>query len=137
MTIMIDSRANETVSSDEKFPNYELWATDAVGTRYFSAAENGVAIVNKGEKVIDTVDANGVTSQVRIQMCSGLNPSKILGSVSRLVQARHRVVFQDPKYGSYIQNVTNGYRVYLRQENGSYYLDLWVKKTPVFTRQCR
>lgn len=38
------------------------------------------------------------------------------------------MVFRSPEAGSYIQNDRTGYRTYLRQENGSYYLDLWVKK---------
>ena len=52
----------------------------------------------------------------------------ILGSVSRLVEAGHSVVFRSPEMGSYIQNNRNGHTTYLRQHDGSYYLDLWVKK---------
>ena len=40
-------------------------------------------------------------------MCEGMSENKILGSVSRLTQAGHAVVFQDPKYGSYIINNAN------------------------------
>jgi hypothetical protein len=47
-----------------------------------------------------------------------------------LVEAGHVVVFRKPEQGGYIQNNMNGYRTYLRQQNGSYYLDLWVKKGP-------
>ena len=78
-------------------------------------------------------------------MCRGLGQNRILGSVSRLVEAGHSVVFRSPELGSYIQNNWNGHRTYLRQHNGSYYLDLWVKRSepgatqPVegFTRQGR
>jgi hypothetical protein len=133
--MMVDSGASETVASSDRFEAYELIMTNAVGTKYSSASEAGTAIVNKGEKVIEVTDEKGVESQVRIQICDGLSPNKILASVSRLVQAGHSVVFQDPQWGSYIQNNKNKYRTYLRQENGAYYLDLWVKKVPVFTRQ--
>ena len=70
-------------------------------------------------------------------MCKGLDEGNILGSVSRMVQAGHTVVFRSPELGSYIENNANGYRSYFRQENGSYYLDLWVKKAPTFTGQGR
>ena len=62
-------------------------------------------------------------------ICRGLGSNRILGSVSRLVQAGNSVVFQPPEIGSYIQNNASGGRMYLRQLNGSYYLDLWVKKS--------
>ena len=133
ISVMVDSGASETVASEEKFEAYELIATTAVGTQYSAAAESGAAIVNKGEKLIDVVDANGVATKARFQICSGLSQSKILGSVSRLVQAGHTVVFRNPQKGSYIQNDANGYKNFLRQENGSYYLDLWVRKAPVST----
>ena len=137
ISLMIDSGSSETVASSDKFQGYQLVPTSAVGTKYSSASEEAQAIVNAGEKVIEIVDSNGTANQLRIQMCDGLSSNKVLGSVSRLVQAGHRVVFQDPQYGSYIENVSNKYRVYMRQENGSYHLDLWVRKAPapVFTRQ--
>ena len=92
-------------------------------------------MANVGEKLIEIVDGNGVTTQAKFQMCSALCKSKILASVSRLVQAGHTVVFRDPQRGSDIQNDANGYRNYLRQVNGSYYLDLWVKRASGFTGQ--
>ena len=67
----------------------------------------------------------------------------ILGSVSRLVEAGHSVGFRSLEMGSYIQNSRNGHRTYLRQHNGSYYLDLKKMSQPSaqavegFTRQGR
>ena len=54
-------------------------------------------------------------------------------SVTKVVKASDRVVFDDR--GSYIENNSNGYRTYLRQENGSYFLDVWVKKAQCFPGQ--
>ena len=68
--------------------------------------------------------------RVEAEQLRALGNDKILGSVSRLVEAGHSVVFRKPELGSYIQNNMDGYRTYLRQQNGSYYLDLWVKKGP-------
>ena len=54
--------------------------------------------------------------------------SKALGAVSRIVGAGNRVVFDDPAtVGSYIENKTTGKTTPLRQNNGVYYLDVWVK----------
>jgi hypothetical protein len=131
VAIMIDSGASETVASMDKFPSYPLELTTASGTTYSSAAEKQAEdIVNMGQKYVQVVDEYGVESWAKFQMCKGLGNDKILGSVSRLVEAGHSVVFRKPELGSYIQNNLNGYRTYLRQQNGSYYLDLWVKKGP-------
>ena len=83
-----------------------------------------------GEKFVEVTDDNGNNTWAKFQMCKGLGHNKILGSVSRLVQAGHNVVFRSPELGSYIENTNNGHRTYLRQHNGSYYLDMWVKKVP-------
>jgi hypothetical protein len=131
VAVMIDSGASETVASADKFPSYPLEATTASGTTYSSAAEKQAeAIVNVGQKYVQVVDEYGIESWAKFQICKGLGQDKILGSVSRLVEAGHVVVFRKPELGSYIQNNMNGYRTYLRQQNGSYYLDLWVKKGP-------
>ena len=54
--------------------------------------------------------------------------SKALGAVSRIVGAGSRVVFDDPNtVGSFIENKSTGKKTPLRQHNGVYYLDVWVK----------
>ena len=129
VSIMIDSGASETVAPAECFESYDLVKTTASGTTYASAAAgDGNEIVNIGEKFVEVVDENGTTTWAKFQVCRGLGKDKVLGSVSRLVQAGHRVVFQSPELGSYIENVVNGYRTYLRQSNGSYFLDMWVRR---------
>ena len=144
--MMIDSGASETVASQDKFATYPRIETTASGTTYSSAAEKQAEdIVNMGQKYVLVVDENGKESWAKFHMCRGLGQGRILGSVSRLVEAGQTVVFQNPELGSYIQNNANGHRTYLRQHNGSYYLDLWVKKMPQaadqhaegFTRQGR
>ena len=128
---MIDSGASETVASQDKFPSYPLVETTASGTTYTSAAKKQAEdIVNIGQKYVLVVDDEGTESWAKFQMCKGLGQNRIWGSVSRLVQAGHGVVFRSPDVGSYSQNNMSGYRTHLRQHNGSYYLDLWVKKLP-------
>ena len=127
--MMIDSGASETVASEDKFESYPLEATTASGTTYSSAAEKQAEdIVNLGQKHVLATDSKGHAHWVKLQVCRGLGRGRVLGSVSRLIEAGHEVVFRTPEKGSYIQNMTTGYRTYLRQYKGAYYLDLWVKK---------
>ena len=136
IAVMIDSGASETVASQDKFASYPLEETTASGTTYSSAAEKQAEdIVNLGQKYVQVVDEYGKESWAKFQICKGLGHDKILGSVSRLVESGHTVVFRNPELGSYIQNNANGYRTYLRQQNGSYYLDLWVKKASPTSEQ--
>jgi hypothetical protein len=50
--------------------------------------------------------------------------SRPLGSVKRICQSGHRVMFDEE--GSYIENKTTGEINWLREENGNYIMDLWV-----------
>ena len=85
-SVMVGSGASETVASHDMFPSYGLIKTIASGITYSSAAESQVeGIVNVGEKLVETVDENGVTSFAKFQMCKGLGKGKVLGNVSRLV----------------------------------------------------
>eukprot|EP00974_Lingulodinium_polyedra_P113959 11033073-Lingulodinium_polyedra.AAC.1 len=81
------------------------------------------------------MDENGTMSYMRVQMCDNLNPKKFLASVSRINQAGHRVVFDDPQSGSYIENKVTGMKTWLRQEGGVFFLDLWVCPDSSFGRQ--
>ena len=51
--------------------------------------------------------------------------AKALGSVTRICQAGHRVVF-DGEDGAFIQNKKTGEINWLREQDGNYILDLWV-----------
>ena len=128
--VMIDSGASETVASEDIFGTYPLEKTTATGTTYSSAAaKQSEDIVNLGQTYVQVTDERGRETWATFQICSGLGSNRILGSVCRLAQAGNSVVFQPPEIGSYIQNNSSGGRMYLRQLNGSYYLDLWVKKS--------
>ena len=81
------------------------------------------------------MDEKGTMSFMRVQMCDNLNPKKFLASVSRMNQAGHRVVFDNPENGSYLENKTTGVKTWLRQEGGVFYFDLWVSPTSLFGRQ--
>ena len=135
VSFMVDSGASETVTNSAKFVSFETAETSATGTEYSCAGSGGLSIVNAGEKRIEVMDENGVMSFMKVQMCENLNPKKFLASVSRINQAGHRVVFDDPVSGSYIENKTTGKRTWLRQESGVFFLDLWIAPEPTFGRQ--
>ncbi len=50
--------------------------------------------------------------------------NNIVGSVSQIVQRGNRAVFDAG--GSYIQNLENGEKVWFRERNGVYVMDVWV-----------
>eukprot|EP00973_Karenia_brevis_P079791 11072137-Karenia_brevis.AAC.1 len=57
-----------------------------------------------------------------------------------MTQGGNRVVFdsEDAYEGSYIENKSTGHKIYLRQENGVYVMDMWVMPADMasdFTRQ--
>ena len=51
--------------------------------------------------------------------------SRPLGSVKKICRTGHRVVFDDE--GSYIYNKTTGEVNWMREHDGNYILDLWIK----------
>ena len=81
------------------------------------------------------MDQNGTLSFMKVQMCDNLHAKQFLASVSRLNQTGHRVVFDDPASGSYIENKVTGSKTWLRQESGVFYLDLWISPESIFGRQ--
>ena len=70
--------------------------------------------------VVFTTD--GACSSMTFQIAA---ISKQLGAVSKFVGSKYRVVFDEPM--SYIESKATGKKTPLRQHNGVYYLDVWVK----------
>ena len=58
--------------------------------------------------------------------------AKPLGSVSRICQAGHVVVFDED--GSYIMNKTTGEINWLREDDGNYMLDVWIPPAAAMIR---
>lgn len=129
ISIMVGSGASGTVASSDHFADYPLIQATAFSTTYTSAAANAAEeITNVGEKYLQVADYNGIESMAKFQKCRGLGRDMVLASVSRLIQIGHSVVFQAPEYGSYIVNNKNGCRSCHRQQNGPYYLGVWVER---------
>ena len=79
-------------------------------------------------RYIRVFDDHRKVSWAKFQMCKGLGSNKMLGSISRLLESGHPVVFRDPGEGKYTENTSNCYRTYLRQQQVSYFCALWVKR---------
>ena len=84
---------------------------------------NGVKIPNLGEKRFIGVAENGISRGYTAQVCS---VNKCLLSVSKVVRAGHRVVFDAD--GSYIEDKTSGEWMGLTESNGMFMLRLWTKR---------
>ena len=62
---------------------------------------------------------------MKFQVCP---VNKALGSVSKIVHNGSRVVFDSDDWGgSYIQNKRTGRKIWLREQDGLYMLDVQVK----------
>ena len=78
-----------------------------------------------GEKAFQGyTDGEGIKRGIKAQVCE---VNKALLSVSKLVQAGNRVVF-DPQ-GSYIEDTTTGEQMWLKEVGGMYTLKMWVLAT--------
>ena len=105
---------------------------------YIIPLQGGHKIANMGmcKPIIQTLDGSQYVMGFQV---AGV--SKPLGAVSRTVGQNSEVIFRHPsRGGSCIRNLDNGHEVPLRQHNGVYYLDVWMKpgheiKTQGFPRQ--
>eukprot|EP00973_Karenia_brevis_P096202 12431137-Karenia_brevis.AAC.1 len=126
LSVTVDSGAADSVIPEDRCTQYEAVDTQKslAGASYSGA--DGSKIPNLGERTINAVTEDGRDAMMRFQVCP---VTKALGSVSKMVKNGHRVVFDDPDTGegSYILDRRTGRRTYLRQENGVFVLDVWVK----------
>ena len=76
-------------------------------------AANGERIESEGQKILTLAATKGVVGQMTFQV---VKVAKALGSVSKIYQAGHRVVF-NPE-GSYIQDKGSGEVMWLEEKNG-------------------
>ena len=84
---------------------------------------NGVRIPNLGEKRFTGVSTEGAVRSITAQVC---DVNKALLSVKKVVAAGNRVVFDQT--GSYIEDTQSGEKMWLTEEEGMYYLTMWVDK---------
>ena len=122
LSIIIDSGAAETVIPHKLIQGYKIQETKDSREGLCYASATGDPIPNLGEQVLPLETAEGTWRSMRFQAAPVERP---LGSVKRICQAGHRVVF-DEEEGSYILNKNTGEINWLREDNGNYVMDTWV-----------
>ena len=121
ISIAIDSGAAATVIPHTMVTEYPIVATamSEAGVCYVSAT--GEPIPNLGEQRLPLATVEGSLRAMTFQAAPVAKP---LGSVKKMCQAGHMVVFDDE--GSYIYNKQTQEINWLREESGNYMLDVWL-----------
>ena len=121
VSIAIDSGACDSVISPEHVPDHEVHesAESRRGENFQSAT--GEPIPNLGDLRLPLYMREGT---VRGMVMKASPVTKPLGSVKKICQAGHTVVFDDE--GSSIMNKNTGEVNWLREEDGNYMLDAWI-----------
>ena len=120
--LVIDSGAAETVIPSDWFANHKV--EESAGSRsgvYYTTAD-GTPVHNEGEKTLTMCTPDGQHLRQMTFQVAAVN--KALGSVSKIVNNGNRVVFDMD--GSYIENKWSNDRLWLREDNGVYVLDMLV-----------
>ena len=119
ISMAVDSGACDSVIDPEDVPEYPPVETKASigGLAYASAT--GDEIPNLGEIKLPFSTREGTLRGMTVQAAPVAKP---LGSVMRICQAGHMVVFDSEQ--SYIVNKKTGEMNMLREEDGNYMLDL-------------
>jgi hypothetical protein len=121
MSMAVDSGACDNVADPEQLP-CAVRETEASRAGSNFASATGEPIPNMGEMMVPMLTREGTMRNMRITAAPVTKP---LASVMKIVEAGHMVVFD--KTGSYIFNHASGELNVLREEDGNYMLDVWVR----------
>ena len=120
--LVIDSGAAETVMPSDWFPNHEVKESAGSKSGVYYTTADGTPVHNEGEKTLTMCTADGNHMRRMTFQVAAVN--KALGSVSKMVENGNKVVFA--RDGSYIENEWSQDRLWLREDNGVYVLDMLV-----------
>ena len=140
VSTLVDSGASDSVAPPGTFPGVNVFETNAsrAGLEYTAAGGHKIANLGMCKPIVQTLDGHQYAMGFQI---AGV--SKPLGAVSRIVGQNNEVIFRHPaRGGSCIRNLDTQHEVPLRQSNGVYYLDVWMKpgnevKSQDFTRPAK
>ncbi len=121
--IAVDSGATETVVTEDMLHSIKTTEGEAFRRGVEYEVANGVTIPNLGEKCFVAVSEDGQRRKMKAQVCA---VNKALLSVSRIVQAGNRVVFE--QNGSYVEDLHSGEKMYMVEKGGMYMLKMWVER---------
>ena len=120
--ITVDSGAAESVMPRGMLENEELieGAAKISGVRYVAA--NGARMENFGEKRVKfKCTESNVMNKITFQVTEVGKP---LASVSRILDKGNTVVFSRNKGGSYILNEKSGSKIELKEEKGTFVMNV-------------
>ena len=133
MRITVDSGAAESVIPVDEVQNYKRHRLEK--DEWFQTA-SGEPIRNEGEQRIPIMLSSGQLRGMTFQVCDVTKP---LASVKRMMDAGHAVVFAPEEVGgSFVMNLESGEDETLIEEDGNYYMDVWIPPPdalPGFARQ--
>ena len=128
LPITIDSGAAASVLPSGWLPEYKALETPESKAGVHYVAADGKRIPDEGGKRLNVVLENGCKRNMKFNIAK---VNKALGSVGKICETGHRVVFDDIN-GSFIEELSaqgtpmTGTRQPLRKEHGVYVLDTWV-----------
>lgn len=120
--VIIDSGACASVMPTDWCDHLPIQLTRGSEFGEFFRAANGVKIPNEGERLVSMMTREGHMRDMKFIVCP---VTKALGSVSQMCKTGHRVVFNPPweQYGSYIEHLGTGEKLWLEDHNGLYVLN--------------
>ena len=121
ISLAIDSGAAEIVIPHTLVTEYPIVETERSRSGACYASATGEPIPNLGEQKLPMAIEEGSMRAMTFQAAPVAKP---LGSVKRICQAGHYVIFDEE--GSYIMNKVTGELNWLREQNGNYMLDVWI-----------
>jgi lysophospholipid acyltransferase (LPLAT)-like uncharacterized protein len=121
--LAVDSGATETVVGEDMLLSVATTEGESFKRGVEYEVASGTTIPNLGEKCFIAVAEEGQRRKMRAQVCA---VNKALLSVSRMVQAGNRVVFE--QNGSYVEDLHSGEKMYMYEKGGMYMLKMWVEK---------
>ena len=119
----MDSGATERVVGEDMLTSVETVEGEAFKRGVEYEVASGTTIQNLGEKCFVAIAEEGQRRKMCAQVCA---VNKALLSVSRMVQAGNRVVFEQS--GSYVEDLHSGDKMYMYEKGGMYMLKMWVEK---------
>ena len=123
--IAMDSGSMANVTPPQIF-SCLIQATDASKNKEKFHGADASPILNLGSQHVSGQSDSETPVNIDVDF-EVANITRPLGSVSKLVKKKNIIVFDEGEGNSYIQNKTSGEKVSLREENGLYYLDVWVQ----------
>ena len=121
--INVDSGAIDTVGPKSIAKAFRTRETPASRNGLSYRAANGTPIANEGEKHIVGLTDKWTPINFTMQIA---DVSKPLGSVYQFTEANNMVVFD--KGNSYVIDKASGVKTPISEENGVFYLNVWVPR---------